>query len=1040
MRRILGYPLTGVALAGILWGYPFRAWAQTGSPDSLLTALMPALVFLLLFGFVWTLAAIFRLEFRHAREQIRRSGAHGEYREMLRSTLDAVLITDDKSLIYANPAALDLFEASSVHDFPGLPLNLIHPDDIAKAKWMRKESIEAGRATEYTVLRHATLTGRHFDAEVVCTPVHWDGTRANMTVLRDVTGRVKRERELRKSEERFRDLVETSPDSLYVHQAGKFVYMNRACRDLFGLREEDEYVGRPILDFVHPDEHELAEQRAAAVHQRGEHAKYIEQRRLRADGSEFTGHVASRPVEWGGERSALTVVRNISAQKEVERQREETEARYANVLELSPDAIYVHCEGRIVLINEAGVRLFGATSADELMGVRILDLVHTDDRPLVEKRHAELRSRENGLLRMRQKRLKLDGSMFEADIAATPIDWQGRRGGMVIVRDITELLSAERELRESEDRYRRLLEINPDAIYVHREGEIALMNEAGVKLFGANSPDEIVGRKAAELIHPDDRAYLVGLHETPLSEAKTVFHADVKRLRLDGSMFHAEIAATPLRWEGKRGAIVIVRDITERLEQERALRESEENFRHLTANVPGMVYQRIIHPDGRVELLFMNEGVGQILGVEAEAVLAEPQILRETIHPDDIDGYDTVVRDSTRDCVPYETEFRVRDNAGRERWVRGYGRPTRRDDGSTLWHLLAIDITPQKLADERLRTVNEQLTAKGEELEAARGRAEEAADVARIAMRDAESANHAKSEFLANMSHEIRTPLNGILGMAGLMQDNSLSKDQLENVNVIRQSGEALLAIINDILDFSKMEAGKLDLEQIDLRLLDVVDSVGQILGPRASEQGVELLLFVDPAVPEGVSGDPGRLRQILLNLVGNALKFTERGSVTVEVNQIEKAGDRHWIEFAVSDTGIGMSREVTERLFSRFTQADSSTTRRFGGTGLGLAICKQLVGLMGGEIGAESEPEVGSRFWFRLPLVSSDGLSEVDDLVSAVAGLRVLVIDDVKANRQVFDRQIRAWGGDVDSASRPDAGWRWRRAPAGTVHPTTWC
>ena len=176
--------------------------------------------------------------------------------------------------------------------------------------------------------------------------------------------------------------------------------------------------------------------------------------------------------------------------------------------------------------------------------------------------------------------------------------------------------------------------------------------------------------------------------------------------------------------------------------------------------------------------------------------------------------------------------------------------------------------------------------------------------------------------------------------------------------------------------------------------------------------------------MPETVSGDPGRLRQILINLVGNAIKFTEKGSVTVEANLIEKSGDRNLIEFSITDTGIGMTQEATDRLFDRFTQADSSTTRRFGVTGLGLAICKQLVGLMGGKIGAESEPGVGSRFWFSVPMSGHDNKqSEVDELISAVAGLRVLVIDDMDVNRQVFERQIQAWGGYVDTASRPDAG-----------------
>ena len=899
LRRNIGALISRAVLATLLAGYPSVSFAQAAvaEPAGQIHFNVFIVGVLLSLAAIWVL--ILRLEYRHHRGKWERNAGHDEYRGMLDASPDAILISSSERPEYANPAALRLFGANSVADFDGLAVTLIHPDFADIAESMRHQSLVEGRSTDYRIVSHYTLDGRLFDAEVCCTPVRWRGVRSNMAVLRDVSGRLRNERELRESEERFRDLVESSPDATYVHQAEKLVYMNTACRDLFGVAQEADYAGKSILDFVHPDEHEAAKHRAIIVNEGGQHIEYVEQRRLRADGTEYTGLVASRPVEWAGTSSALTVIRNISAQKELERERAETEDRYKNLLDISPDAVYVHCEGKVVLANKAGARLFGASDEKALKGIEILELVNPDDRGIVRKRHSELRTKNNGLLELRQRRLRLDGTAFEAEIAATPVQWDGKRGGMVVVRDITE-----------------------------------------------------------------------------------------------------------------------------RLAQERALKASEESFRNLTANVPGMVYQRIIHPDGRIEIPYMNDGVSAVLGVDSRTVLENPQLLRETIHPDDIGSYDGIIRDATEKQLPYQAEFRVYHVSGQLKWVRGYGRPTLQDDGSTLWHLLAVDITAQKLVDEQLRSANEELVAQSAELEAAKARAEEAADLAEIALRDAERANHAKSEFLANMSHEIRTPLNGILGMAGLLQDTRLTPDQLENMNVIRQSGEALLAIINDILDFSKMEAGKLDLEEIDLRLPDIVDSVGQMLGTRANEKDVELLMYIDPAMPESVSGDPGRLRQILINLVGNAIKFTEQGSVTVEAGLKEITGDTHWIEFSVSDTGIGMSQEATDRLFDRFTQADSSTTRRFGGTGLGLAICKQLVGLMGGKIGAESEPGVGSRFWFTVPMTAkNEERSEFDELITAVGGLKVLVIDDMEVNRQVFERQIIAWGGAIETASCPRKG-----------------
>ena len=450
-RRNTGLLISGIACTAIVVGNPTSAFAQTATenaPDHTVSGLFIAGCALAI-AFIWY--RVLRIEQRHLRDKWERDTGYDEYREMLDASKDAILISTSDQPIYANPAALTLLDAKTIDDFDGLAFNLVHPDDVELAQSMRDQSLNEGRSTDYVVLRHRTLDGRVFDAEVCCTPVHWQGVQANMVVLRDVSGRVKSERELRESEERFRDLVESSPDATYVHQSGKLVYMNTACRELFGVADESNYVGRSILDFVHPDEHDAARQRAVIVNEGGQHVEYIEQRRLRADGTEYTGLVASRPVQWGGVSSALTVIRNISEQKELERARAETEDRYKNLLDISPDAVYVHCEGKVVLVNEAGVKLFGARDEASFIGVEILDLVHPEDRAVVKKRHAELRTKDNGLLQMRQRRLRLDGTAFEAEISATPVQWDGKRGGMVIVRDITERLAHEKALRESEE-------------------------------------------------------------------------------------------------------------------------------------------------------------------------------------------------------------------------------------------------------------------------------------------------------------------------------------------------------------------------------------------------------------------------------------------------------------------------------------------------------------------------------------------------------------------------------------------------------------
>ena len=1025
MLRYLGTKARMVAVAGCALCFPFGVGAQGlfGAPNPSHYQTMAIVVIIAGFAAAW--GGILRLEYRQLKHRINQSGEAGEYREMLRVSPDAVLISYNHRLVYANPAALKLFDARDFVDLASRrPIDLVHPDFLDQAEAMRRESLQTGHGTAYSIIRHKTVKGTDIDAEVACAPVSWDGVSANMIILRDVSGRVLDERKLRESEERHRDLIESAPDAMYVQMAGKIVNMNASCRTLFAIGDDQDYLGRSIFDFIHADDREIAAESLPKLLERGEHIEFAEQRRIRADGTEFVGAVTVRPIFWDGEASGLAVVRDISSQKAAEAARAESEARYKYLLDISPDAIYVHREGRIVLINEAGARLFGAKSPEAMLGMKTLDLVHPDSRQEAIRAQGTPLSSKNTLNRLSQKRLRLDGSMFHAVLSATPIEWEGARGGMVVVRDVTDRLEAEQALKEGEERYRRLLQVNPDAIYVHQEGRIVLVNDAAVKLFGAMSVDDLLGRPSTDLIHPDDRERVASLHLKKLEEAKSVSREKLRRVKLDGSDFMAEVSFTPLIWEGKRGGVVIVRDITESEAQERALIESEERFRSMTANVPGMVYQRINYGDGRVEYPYVNEGVLDILGVSGEKITEDPMFMMSTIHPDDFDGFRAVIEKAAQRGGAYEAEFRVRHASGQYKWVRTRGRPSRIEEGAILWNLLTVDITAQKEADNQVRDANRRLEAQSAELEAARLKAEEAADLANVAMREAESANRAKSEFLANMSHEIRTPLNGILGMAGLMEDTELRQDQIDNVKIIRQSGETLLAIINDILDFSKMEAGKLDLEIVDLQLLDIVGSVGQLLGPRAKEKDIELLLYIDPAVPEFVSGDPGRLRQVLMNLIGNALKFTHEGSVTVEVNLAGGSETRKWVEFSVVDTGLGMSPEVTGKLFNRFMQADSSTTRRFGGTGLGLAICRQLVSLMDGEIGVESEKGKGSRFWFKVPLDVRDGeRTETEEQIFLVSGLNVLVIDDMKINRTVFERQIGGWGGNVDSAEQPNAG-----------------
>jgi two-component system, sensor histidine kinase and response regulator len=325
---------------------------------------------------------------------------------------------------------------------------------------------------------------------------------------------------------------------------------------------------------------------------------------------------------------------------------------------------------------------------------------------------------------------------------------------------------------------------------------------------------------------------------------------------------------------------------------------------------------------------------------------------------------------------------------------------------------LETEVNDRKLAEKTLIQAKQEIEETNLQLEKAIERSNQMAV-------EAESANIAKSEFLANMSHEIRTPMNGVIGMTSLLLDTDLSAEQREFVETIRNSGDSLLSLINDILDYSKIEAGKFDLENIDFDLRVAMDEVSDLVALKAQEKGLDFINMIHHEVPSLLCGDPGRLRQILINLVGNSIKFTEKGEVAIRASLDDEDATHATIRFSVTDTGIGIPQNRMDRLFQSFSQVDSSTTRKFGGTGLGLTISKQLAELMGGKIGVESEEGKGSTFWFTAVLDKQpEGKGKRIVVPEDIRGKRIMIVDDNATNRYVLKEQLKSWECRYEEAS----------------------
>jgi len=566
---------------------------------------------------------------------------------------------------------------------------------------------------------------------------------------------------------------------------------------------------------------------------------------------------------------------------------------------------------------------------------------------------------------------------------------------VVTRRANADIRTQQQKLSAREAKFRTLFESANDAIFLMDKDIIIDCNQKTLEMFGCTR-EQIIGQPLylfSPEVQPDGKnskeEALRGIEAA--HKGQTQFF-EWKHRHYDGSLFDTKVSLNAFIADGKCHLQAIVRDITTQKRMEEALQQSEERYRTLVQNANDIIFRT----DDTGLFTFVNRQALQITGYEEEELVGKHYA--SLIHPsmrDEVIKYFAHQYEEEIQNTYFEFLFVTKE--GHNVWVGQNTQLIVKNGHRIGFQAVARDITKRKWAETELQGTNiylEETTAWAKEMAV-----------------QAEMANAAKSEFLANMSHEIRTPMNGVIGMAGLLLDTKLDEEQHRYAEIIRTSGEALLALLNDILDFSKIEAGKLEMEIMDFDLQALLDDCASMLAMRAYDKGLEFICTAAPDVPIYLQGDAGRLRQILLNLVGNAVKFTHQGEITVRASLVSETDAGAVLRFSIRDTGIGIPVEKQELLFQKFSQADASTTRQYGGTGLGLAISKELAERMGGKIGVVSTEGRGSEFWFTVHLGKLADREHTITSPTNIHGTHILIVDDNSTNREMLMVQLAAGG-----------------------------
>jgi len=806
-------------------------------------------------------------------------------------------------------------------------------------------------------------------------------------------------RDLRMSRDFSTVILENMTEVIFrTDEQGRWVFLNPAWEALTGYSIV-ESLGWPTTKLLHPEDYEAA----ARIYPRlvsGEISEIQLNQRFRdASGQWRHIEVSVRRLsdEIGNFTGTIGNIRDVSEAKAAAAQLRESEARFRRMAEAAPVGIFcADATGKLTFINGRWA---------EQVGIRVDDMLGDGwMRALADKQPFEEIPPWQGFQQLGDRRERIsrfcgaDGEdLWVQTVNTAEFDEHGNVAGFVgAIIDITDQRRALEALSESERRFNALASLSPAGIYrTDLTGACTYVNPAWCVLTGLTA-EQAMGHGWQAALHPDDRGKAASGFADAVNEQRE-FRTEFRWLRPDGTVVWVDSIGRPeLDGRGEMvGYIGVVMDISDRKLAEREIAERDVQLGVLAANTNDALFR--ITLDGHC--IYASPASRDLLGVPPKSLVGQNLLAR--FHPDDapqvIEAFDALARgENDRLIVAYRSE-RISE-PGSYVWLEANCGLLRNAESGEPREIIASirDVSERKKLEKALQ----------------------------IAKTKAEDAARAKAQFLANMSHEIRTPMNGVIGFTELLQAGSLDPEQRRQVQLIADSGRAMMRLLNDILDMSKIDAGQMWIAEDSVDLHHKLHSGARLMEPVVRDKGIDLRVEIAADVPRYIIGDSMRIRQIITNLVGNAAKFTERGSITVRA-EVEAKDGSDWLAIAIADTGIGIAEDRLEAIFQQFTQADSGTARRFGGTGLGLSISDQLARLMGGSITVASTLGVGTTFtlWLPLRIASKAAVEDEDESIGAPAPiegrrLRVLIAEDHDINQALILAMADRAGIDADIAA----------------------